>query len=67
MRQLLTVCIATMLLNGCASAVDETAALDRLDPLVTRHAAALGDDDVNQMRRTGFDLISVFDAARGDR
>ena len=56
-----------MLLNGCASAVDETAALDRLDPLVTRHAAALGDDDVNQMRRTGFDLISVFDAARGDR
>jgi len=65
MRQLLTVCTATMLLNGCVSAVDAPAALDRLDPLVTRHAAALGDGDVNQMRRTGFDLISGFDAARG--
>lgn len=49
------------------SAVDETAALDRLDPLVTRHAAALGADDVSAMRRSGFDLISAFDAARGPR
>jgi len=54
-----------MLLNGCVSAVDAPAALDRLDLLVTRHAAALGGGDVNQMRRTGFDLISGFDAARG--
>jgi hypothetical protein len=67
MRTPATTFLTVMSLSGCVSAVDETAALDRLDPLVTRHAAALGADDVSAMRRSGFDLISAFDAARGPR
>jgi hypothetical protein len=35
--------------------------LDRLDPLVTAHAAALGGSDVAKMRATGRDLIATYD------
>lgn len=57
---------AMLTLSGCfGSEVSETTALDRMAPAVTQHAAALGGNDVAEMRRTGLDLINLFDAARG--
>jgi hypothetical protein len=39
--------------------------LDRLQDLSTPHAAALAGEDINEMRRTGRDLIASIDAAAG--
>lgn len=65
--QKLLLAMMLMIVSGCAGEVSETAVLDRLDPLVTKHAAALAGDDVPLMRRTGRDLIATYDAGRNAR
>lgn len=45
----------------------QTAVLDRLDPLMTAHAAALAGDNVAEMRRTGRVVIATYDAGRGGK
>lgn len=66
MRILVAAMLLTIL-SGCAREVrvSQTAVLDRLDPLMTEHSAALAGDDVTEMRRTGRVLISTYDAGRG--
>ena len=63
----LVAAILILILNGCASEAPThgRTALDRLQNLATPHAAALAGDDVNEMRRTGRDLIASIDAAAG--
>lgn len=58
-----------MTLLGCVNvgSTSQSAVLDRLDPLVTAHAAALAEDDVAQMRRTGRALIATYDAGVAGR
>lgn len=53
-------------LSGCfVGATGQTAVLDRLDPLMTAHAAALAGDDVALMRSTGRAVIATYDAGVG--
>lgn len=55
-----------LMLSGCTSAVvSDSAMVSVLDRPMTQHAAALADDDVAAMRRTGRDLIATYDAAKG--
>jgi hypothetical protein len=55
---------AALILTGCASAADQSALELVLAPTMTAHAASLGGNDVQDMRRTGRILIATFDAAR---
>ncbi|MBW4709584.1 hypothetical protein KX928_17495 [Roseobacter sp. YSTF-M11] len=63
----LAAAILPLILIGCATEapLNARAALDRLQDLATPHAAALAGEDVNEMRRTGRDLIASIDAAAG--
>jgi len=51
-----------LILIGCENAASVDAVQIILDPLVTQHAAALGSDDISDMRATGLDLIATYDA-----
>lgn len=55
----------TLIVSGCATAVTDRAVVDALAEPVTAHAAALAGDDVAAMRRTGRNLIAIYDAAAG--
>jgi hypothetical protein len=55
---------AALILTGCAIAPNQSALGLVLDKPMTAHAASLGGDDVQDMRRTGRILIATYDAAR---
>jgi hypothetical protein len=61
--RILATLTAAAILSSCSAVADQPALVSVLDPLMTNHAAALGGDDVAQMRRTGRILISIYDAS----
>jgi hypothetical protein len=63
----LAILTAALILTGCASAANDSALTSILDRPMTAHAASLGGNDVQDMRRTGRILIATYDAARSRR
>jgi uncharacterized lipoprotein YmbA len=60
----LAILTAALILTGCASAANDSALELVLSPPMTAHAASLGGNDVQDMRRTGRILIATYDAAK---
>ena len=55
-----------LILAGCASApVSDSALAAALKRPMTEHAAALAADSVSDMRRTGRNVIAIYDAGVG--
>lgn len=68
MRILALALLTTITVSGCDNVGSgQTAVLDRLDSMMTEHAAALAGNDVAAMRRTGRAIIATYDAGRGPR
>ena len=58
--------IPMLILAGCASApVSDSALATALRRPMTAHAAALAGEDVDAMRRTGRNVIAIYDAGVG--
>ena len=58
--------IPMLILAGCASApVSDSALAAALKRPMTEHAAALAGEDVAAMRRTGRNVIAIYDAGVG--
>ena len=58
--------IPTLMLAGCATApVSDSALAAALKRPMTEHAAALAGEDVAAMRRTGRNVIAIYDAGVG--
>ena len=52
-------------LNGCTVAASDSALATALRRPMTAHAAALAGEDVAAMRRTGRNVIAIYDAGVG--
>lgn len=52
-------------LNGCTTEVSDSALATALRRPMTEHAAALAGDSVSEMRRTGRNVIAIYDAGVG--
>ena len=62
------ICLAAMLplmLTGCTVAASDSALATALRRPMTEHAAALAGEDVAAMRRTGRNVIAIYDAGVG--
>ena len=54
-----------LMLTGCGVAVSDSALATALRRPMTEHAAALAGDSVPEMRRTGRNVIAIYDAGVG--
>lgn len=62
------ICLAAILpliLPGCTTEVSDSALATALRRPMTLHAAALAGDSVSEMRRTGRNVIAIYDAGVG--
>ena len=57
--------ILTQIAAGCTTEVSDSALATALKRPMTEHAAALADNSVPEMRRTGRNVIATYDAAVG--
>ena len=65
---MMRICLAAMLplmLTGCGVEVNDSALATALRRPMTEHAAALAGDSVSDMRRTGRNVIAIYDAGAG--
>lgn len=57
--------ILTLIAAGCTTEVSDSALATALRRPMTEHAAALAGDSVSDMRRTGRNVIAIYDAGVG--
>lgn len=57
--------ILTQIAAGCTTEVSDSALATALRRPMTAHAAALAGEDVDVMRRTGRNVIAIYDAGVG--
>ena len=57
--------IPTLIAAGCTTEVSDSALATALRRPMTEHAAALAGDSVSDMRRTGRNVIAIYDAGGG--
>ena len=57
--------ILTLIAAGCTTEVSDSALATALRRPMTEHAAALAGDSVSEMRRTGRNVIAIYDAGVG--
>ena len=65
MARIFLAAMLPLMLTGCTVAASDSALATALRRPMTEHAAALAGEDVAAMRRTGRNVIAIYDAGVG--